>query len=57
MTKDLFCSSCQVKVTNLSGSVRFSCPSCSQSEIVRCPHCRKIIAKYTCPSCNFTGPN
>jgi len=33
------------------------CPKCGKQEIIRCPTCRKIVAKYTCPECNFTGPN
>lgn len=57
MTKELNCNSCNVRITNLTGSVKFKCPKCGESDLVRCVHCRKIVAKYTCPSCNFTGPN
>ncbi|HZX12690.1 MAG TPA: zinc finger domain-containing protein [Candidatus Nanoarchaeia archaeon] len=57
MTRETFCSSCNIKITNLAGSVKFLCPSCGNAEIVRCPHCRKITTSYTCPSCEFTGPN
>jgi hypothetical protein len=55
--KELFCTSCKTKITNLVGSTRFPCPNCGKSEIVRCVHCRKIAAKYKCPKCGFIGPN
>ncbi|MBD3259471.1 RNA-binding protein [Candidatus Woesearchaeota archaeon] len=51
------CSSCSTRITNSKGSIRFKCPNCGEGEIVRCAHCRKIAAKYTCPKCGFTGPN
>ncbi|MBS3168770.1 RNA-binding protein [Candidatus Woesearchaeota archaeon] len=56
MTKELRCNSCSVKITNLTGSVTFKCPKCSDFDITRCTHCRKIVAKYICPKCNFEGP-
>lgn len=55
--KEVVCSSCKTKLTNLKGSTRFMCPSCGKYEIVRCAHCREIAARYTCPSCSFSGPN
>jgi len=51
------CSSCKKDITNEKGGAKFKCPQCSQSEIVRCRHCREIAARYKCPSCGFTGPN
>ncbi len=57
MAKEMYCSSCSMKISNLGGSVRFKCPSCGNFEIVRCPHCRKIAAKYVCANCSFSGPN
>jgi hypothetical protein len=51
------CTSCKVRITNDSGSTIFNCPECGKSEIVRCGHCRKVGAKYTCPECGFSGPN
>lgn len=51
------CSSCKSSLTNLSGSTSFKCPKCGKIEIIRCSHCRKIGAKYTCSNCNFSGPN
>jgi Zn-ribbon RNA-binding protein len=42
---------------NFIGSVRFVCPNCGKSEIIRCSDCRMNVIKYTCPSCEFEGPN
>ena len=39
------------------GTVRFLCPQCGESEIIRTPRARKMASKYTCPRCNFSGPN
>ena len=55
-TKKLKCISCNVDIANMSGSVRFLCPQCEKVEIIRCWHCRKISARYTC-GCGFSGPN
>ena len=54
--KEITCTSCKVKITNIRGAVSFKCPACGKVEIVRCPGCRKKAIKYTC-SCGFTGPN
>ena len=51
------CSSCKKKVANDKGSVNFNCPSCNDYEIVRCKNCRSNASQYTCPNCNFVGPN
>lgn len=51
------CISCKVKITNMEGTTKFPCPNCGKFEIVRCPHCRKIVSKYECPECKFEGPN
>ncbi|MBT7903285.1 RNA-binding protein [Candidatus Woesearchaeota archaeon] len=55
--QDVYCISCKKKVSNLAGTARFPCPNCGDSEITRCPNCRKLVAKYTCPKCKFDGPN
>ena len=57
MANELACTSCNVRITNLTGSVKFNCPKCNKFQIVRCTHCRKVISPYVCPSCNFKGPN
>ncbi|MBS3102752.1 RNA-binding protein [Candidatus Woesearchaeota archaeon] len=51
------CISCKKRITNTIGTARFSCPKCGKREIIRCMHCRQIVAKYRCPECNFEGPN
>lgn len=51
------CISCQKSITNDTGSVEFNCPNCGEHKIIRCKQCRKIVAQYTCPKCNFVGPN
>ena len=55
--KELVCTSCHAKLTNLKGSTKFMCPSCGKFEIIRCKHCREIAARYTCGNCSFSGPN
>ncbi|MFH1072783.1 MAG: zinc finger domain-containing protein [Nanoarchaeota archaeon] len=51
------CISCKRNLANDRGSVIFPCPKCGEYEITRCKKCRMIVARYTCPSCGFTGPN
>lgn len=53
---NLKCISCNTKVDNSLGFVLFRCPNCGKENIIRCSHCRKIVAKYKC-SCGFEGPN
>ena len=53
----LVCSSCKKRITNTLGTTRFKCPNCGKSEIIRCHHCREIVAKYRCSLCSFEGPN
>ena len=42
---------------NDKGSVKFLCPKCGKQQIIRCSKCRRIVAKYICPECEFVGPN
>ncbi|MBS3176839.1 RNA-binding protein [Candidatus Woesearchaeota archaeon] len=51
------CSTCKTSVANTLGSVAFDCPHCGKAKVTRCRHCRETAAMYTCPSCQFTGPN
>ena len=58
MTEEqLKCGSCKAIIANIGGSTKFQCPNCGKSTIIRCKHCREIAAKYTCPECQFEGPN
>ncbi len=51
------CSSCRRSLTNSVGSVKFPCPACGETTIVRCFSCRQISVRYECPACGFSGPN
>lgn len=57
MEKKYLCSSCKQDITNDPGSVRFPCPACAKTEIIRCKSCRQLAAKYKCHECGFEGPN
>ena len=48
------CSSCNKEVTN--DYVKFKCPKCAKSTIIRCLKCRDNVIKYTCEECGFVGP-
>lgn len=56
MSRNL-CVSCKKDISNDIGSTTFDCPACGKSEIIRCKHCRAIVAQYKCPECDFVGPN
>ncbi|MEK6937974.1 MAG: zinc finger domain-containing protein [Candidatus Woesearchaeota archaeon] len=51
------CISCKKRVVNKVGSVTIKCPKCNKYELVRCENCRANGTKYTCPNCDFVGPN
>jgi len=55
--ENLTCISCKKRITNTEGVAQFDCPNCGKAKIIRCKHCRQLAAKFTCPSCNFVGPN
>lgn len=42
---------------NTPGSVRFLCPHCQKTDIIRTRNERETVARFTCPGCGFTGPN
>ncbi|MDP6294263.1 MAG: zinc finger domain-containing protein [Candidatus Woesearchaeota archaeon] len=51
------CLTCKQSLMNDTGGVEFKCPQCNDFDIIRCAHCRKTATRYTCPKCNFEGPN
>ena len=52
----LKCSVCKVDILAKDNFVRFNCPSCGKSTIIRCKTCKSLSNKYTCPECGFVGP-
>ncbi|MEM5836402.1 MAG: zinc finger domain-containing protein [Candidatus Aenigmatarchaeota archaeon] len=50
------CSTCKVNILAKENFVRFSCPACGRTEIVRCKTCKALSNKYVCENCGFVGP-
>ncbi|MBI5061624.1 MAG: RNA-binding protein [Candidatus Aenigmarchaeota archaeon] len=50
------CTSCGTSVDVDKIWVGFLCPSCEKEKIVRCSRCKKLVNRYKCPGCGFTGP-
>ena len=55
--KELRCTSCNTAIKGIKGATIFKCPNCGKQDIVRCEHCRRIVAKYKCLNCGNSGPN
>ena len=51
------CLSCGKRIANDAGMAKFQCPNCLKYDIIRCKQCRVDAVKYTCPNCEFEGPN
>lgn len=52
----LKCTTCKTNILAKDNFVKFKCPNCGEVEIVRCSTCKTLCNKYTCESCEFTGP-
>jgi len=52
----LTCMSCGRRVEAESEWVRFPCPGCRKTTILRCKKCKKTENPYVCPECKFSGP-
>ncbi|MBR9682342.1 MAG: DUF1610 domain-containing protein [Candidatus Aenigmarchaeota archaeon] len=50
------CSTCGIRLIGQEDFVKFKCPACSETTIVRCKMCKKLSKKYICEKCNFEGP-
>ncbi|MFH1834819.1 MAG: zinc finger domain-containing protein [Methanobacteriota archaeon] len=48
------CSSCGTEV--MKDYVKFKCPGCGKSNILRCKSCRVLGTTYSCGNCNLQGP-
>jgi len=51
------CISTKKRIDNDPGAAVFSCPQCGKFEFVRSSFARKNAIKFTCPNCEFAGPN
>ncbi|MFQ6055571.1 MAG: zinc finger domain-containing protein [Methanosarcinales archaeon] len=52
----LICSTCGINVTGQEDFVKFDCPECGETVIIRCRKCKKLSNKYVCEKCGFEGP-
>jgi predicted RNA-binding Zn-ribbon protein involved in translation (DUF1610 family) len=50
------CVSCGVSIGSGKNWVKFSCPKCKKTEIIRCEGCKKLENTYKCKDCGFIGP-
>jgi len=51
------CSCCHRAIMPNDKCVKFNCPDCDDGDLIwRCESCREAARKYTCSSCDFTGP-
>lgn len=53
---ELFCTTCKAAVPKGTGYSRFPCPSCGETEVVRCDRCKALVNRYKCAKCGFEGP-
>jgi predicted RNA-binding Zn-ribbon protein involved in translation (DUF1610 family) len=52
----LKCSTCGINLAGQEKFVKFKCPSCAESVIIRCHRCKKLSTPYRCAKCKFEGP-
>ncbi|HLC59650.1 MAG TPA: zinc finger domain-containing protein [archaeon] len=50
------CTSCGTDSLARKNFVRFMCPNCMETEIVRCFNCKVMSNRYECVKCKFIGP-
>jgi len=50
------CTTCGINLIGQDEFVKFKCPQCSETTIVRCKKCKKMSKIYTCSKCKFEGP-
>ncbi len=56
MELELKCTTCKRNVIAEEGWVKFPCPNCGETIIVRCSQCRRLSNPYKCEKCGFEGP-
>ena len=54
--KATICTSCGTKISTSERFVKFNCPNCAKTEVVRCSRCKTLMNEYTCGKCKFVGP-
>ena len=52
----LKCSSCGVNLVGQEDFVKFDCPKCGETIIIRCKQCKQLSNSYKCEKCGFEGP-
>ncbi|MBU3904655.1 MAG: DUF1610 domain-containing protein [Nanoarchaeota archaeon] len=52
----LKCITCGVNLVGQDKFVKFACPSCGETEIIRCKQCKMNSNEYVCKKCKFIGP-
>ncbi|MFP3189884.1 MAG: zinc finger domain-containing protein [Thermoproteota archaeon] len=50
------CSSCNRPIPPYERAIKFPCPNCGRTTIIRCERCRKLVNNYICINCGFKGP-
>jgi len=50
------CMTCGVNLVGQENFVKFACPACSETVIIRCHRCKKLSVPYRCGKCRFEGP-
>ncbi|MBL7160205.1 MAG: DUF1610 domain-containing protein [Candidatus Aenigmarchaeota archaeon] len=53
---DLKCTTCGMNLIGQEDFVKFECPKCGESVVIRCGQCRKLSTLYKCLKCEFEGP-
>ncbi len=56
MIMGLKCSTCGISLLGQDDFVKFSCPECGETTVMRCSQCRKLSNGYRCEKCGFEGP-
>ncbi len=54
--EQLKCSTCGTSLLGQEDFVKFGCPECGETIIMRCRQCRKLSNPYRCEKCGFEGP-
>jgi predicted RNA-binding Zn-ribbon protein involved in translation (DUF1610 family) len=53
---ELKCSTCGRNLIGQEDFVKFECPECGKTVIIRCRQCKMKSNKYVCEKCKFEGP-